>query len=245
MANIGAALPGCQLPAAAGRPACCQAGHPMQAASPIMPQRRFGYGANSPERQALFQTGWFTVGLLTQTLIVHMIRTERIPFLQEVRAGLGRAELPLQRASAWVGTAAAAATCRLGCRSRVGQLLMPCALPEGGFFVLLQVAAWPVVVMTLLISGALPGPPMFRVWVLLQLLCLPEGASSASCPKPRVPALLPCAAVGLALPYTPVGGVEGMAPLPPSFYGWVAATLAGGPPVLLPCLPLIPAVHQR
>jgi hypothetical protein len=45
--------------------------------------RRFVYGANSPERQALFQTGWFNVGLLTQTLIVHMIRTERIPFLQE------------------------------------------------------------------------------------------------------------------------------------------------------------------
>jgi Mg2+-importing ATPase len=35
-------------------------------------------------------------------------------------------------------------------------------------------------------------------------------------------------AVGLALPYTPVGRVEGMVPLPPSFYGWMAATVAGG-----------------
>jgi len=39
-------------------------------------------GANSPERQALFQTGWFVVGLLTQTLVVHMVRTPRLPFVQ-------------------------------------------------------------------------------------------------------------------------------------------------------------------
>ncbi|HKE11992.1 MAG TPA: magnesium-translocating P-type ATPase [Myxococcota bacterium] len=43
-------------------------------------------GANSPERQALFQSGWFVEGLLSQTLIVHMIRTQRIPFLQSVAA---------------------------------------------------------------------------------------------------------------------------------------------------------------
>lgn len=30
----------------------------------------------------LFQTTWFTVGILTQTLIVHMIRTQKIPFIQ-------------------------------------------------------------------------------------------------------------------------------------------------------------------
>lgn len=47
--------------------------------------RRFFYSANTLSRQSLFQTGWFTVGLLTQTLIVHMIRTQRVPFLQEVR----------------------------------------------------------------------------------------------------------------------------------------------------------------
>ncbi|MEJ5126901.1 magnesium-translocating P-type ATPase [Comamonas sp. MYb21] len=40
------------------------------------------FGANTPERQALFQSGWFVVGLLTQSLIVHMIRTMRIPFIQ-------------------------------------------------------------------------------------------------------------------------------------------------------------------
>ena len=31
---------------------------------------------------ALFQTGWFVEGLLTQTLIVHMIRTRKVPFVQ-------------------------------------------------------------------------------------------------------------------------------------------------------------------
>ena len=36
--------------------------------------------------QSLFQSGWFVVGLLTQTLIVHMIRTEKIPFLQSTAA---------------------------------------------------------------------------------------------------------------------------------------------------------------
>ncbi len=44
------------------------------------------FGANIPEMQSLFQTGWFVVGLLTQLLIVHMIRTQHIPFLQSTAA---------------------------------------------------------------------------------------------------------------------------------------------------------------
>lgn len=47
------------------------------------------FDANTPDHQTLFQSGWFVVGLLTQTLIVHMIRTPKIPFLQS------RAALPL------------------------------------------------------------------------------------------------------------------------------------------------------
>jgi Mg2+-importing ATPase len=42
----------------------------------------FALGANTIEEQSLFQTGWFVVGLLTQTLIVHMIRTEHVPFVE-------------------------------------------------------------------------------------------------------------------------------------------------------------------
>ncbi|MES2402649.1 MAG: magnesium-translocating P-type ATPase [Pseudomonadota bacterium] len=39
----------------------------------------FVFKANTVEHQTLFQSGWFVVGLLTQTLIVHMIRTPKIP----------------------------------------------------------------------------------------------------------------------------------------------------------------------
>jgi P-type Mg2+ transporter len=38
--------------------------------------------ANTPAHQSLFQSAWFVEGLLSQTLIVHMIRTRRIPFIQ-------------------------------------------------------------------------------------------------------------------------------------------------------------------
>jgi Mg2+-importing ATPase len=40
------------------------------------------FKANSPAHQSLFQSGWFIEGLLSQTLIVHMIRTRKIPFIQ-------------------------------------------------------------------------------------------------------------------------------------------------------------------
>ncbi|AGR61629.1 Mg(2+) transport ATPase P-type [Salmonella bongori N268-08] len=42
----------------------------------------WGFHANTPEAQTLFQSGWFVVGLLSQTLVVHMIRTRRLPFIQ-------------------------------------------------------------------------------------------------------------------------------------------------------------------
>lgn len=40
------------------------------------------FGCDSSAHQSLFQSGWFVEGLLSQTLIVHMIRTRRIPFVQ-------------------------------------------------------------------------------------------------------------------------------------------------------------------
>ena len=39
-------------------------------------------GANTVDTQALFQSGWFVEGLLSQTLIVYMIRTRKVPFFQ-------------------------------------------------------------------------------------------------------------------------------------------------------------------
>ena len=40
------------------------------------------FSANTVAEQGLFQSGWFVVGLLTQTLVVHMIRTPKLPFIQ-------------------------------------------------------------------------------------------------------------------------------------------------------------------
>ncbi|MGH2644886.1 MAG: magnesium-translocating P-type ATPase, partial [Chitinophagaceae bacterium] len=42
------------------------------------------YKANSDTHQFLFQSGWFIEGLLTQTLIVHVIRTKKVPFIKSV-----------------------------------------------------------------------------------------------------------------------------------------------------------------
>jgi Mg2+-importing ATPase len=49
----------------------------------------FVFSANTMAGQTLFQSGWFVEGLLTQTLIVHMLRTSKIPFIQS------RASTPL------------------------------------------------------------------------------------------------------------------------------------------------------
>ena len=40
------------------------------------------FKCQGPETEALFQSGWFVEGLLSQTLIVHMIRTRKVPFVQ-------------------------------------------------------------------------------------------------------------------------------------------------------------------
>ncbi|TPQ27698.1 magnesium-translocating P-type ATPase [Methylomonas koyamae] len=42
----------------------------------------FVFQATTVDQQALFQTGWFVESLMTQTLIVHIIRTPKIPFFQ-------------------------------------------------------------------------------------------------------------------------------------------------------------------
>ena len=42
---------------------------------------------NNLSQQGLFQSGWFVVGLLTQTLVVHLLRTPKLPFIQSRAAG--------------------------------------------------------------------------------------------------------------------------------------------------------------
>ena len=45
------------------------------------------FGANSPAEQSLFHSGWFILGLLSQTLIFHVIRTSKVPFIQSIASG--------------------------------------------------------------------------------------------------------------------------------------------------------------
>ncbi|MFF2050890.1 magnesium-translocating P-type ATPase [Leifsonia sp. NPDC058194] len=49
----------------------------------------FVFQANSPAHAALFQSGWFVESIISQTLIVHLLRTKRLPFAQS------RASLPV------------------------------------------------------------------------------------------------------------------------------------------------------
>ena len=42
----------------------------------------FLFGARHQATAPLFQTGWFVESLLTQTLIIHVIRTNKVPFIQ-------------------------------------------------------------------------------------------------------------------------------------------------------------------
>jgi len=44
----------------------------------------FYYQTYSQQDLILFRSAWFVEGLLMQTLIIHLIRTEKIPFIQEI-----------------------------------------------------------------------------------------------------------------------------------------------------------------
>ena len=52
----------------------------------------YSHAGTTPEMktyyESLFHTGWFVESILTQTLIVHIIRTNRIPFLQSIASPL-------------------------------------------------------------------------------------------------------------------------------------------------------------
>ncbi|MGE6446790.1 magnesium-translocating P-type ATPase [Pseudomonas bubulae] len=87
------------------------------------------FSANSVEMQTLFQSGWFIEGLLSQTLVVHMLRTRKIPFFQST-------------------------------------------------------AAWPVIMMTLIVI-----------------------------------------VLGIYVPFSPLGTMVGLEPLPLSYFPWLVATL--------------------
>jgi Mg2+-importing ATPase len=81
------------------------------------------------EKVSLFQTGWFVESLLTQTLIIHVIRTSKIPFLQS------RASWPLIATTAVIMT--------------IGVLLPTSLLGPYLGFTALPPLYWPLLVLTL------------------------------------------------------------------------------------------------
>ena len=42
----------------------------------------FVFKFNTIEKAIMFQSGWFVFGILSQTLIIHLIRTSKIPFFE-------------------------------------------------------------------------------------------------------------------------------------------------------------------
>jgi Mg2+-importing ATPase len=104
----------------------------------------FVFGCWEPSHAPLFQTGWFVESLLTQTLIIHVIRTSKIPFFQS------RASYPLIATSVaimvigiWLPT------------SPLGPALGFTALPH---------LYWPLVALTLLAYVVLTQ--VVKTWLL-------------------------------------------------------------------------------
>jgi P-type Mg2+ transporter len=93
---------------------------------------------------ALFQTGWFVESLLTQTLVIHVIRTAKVPFLQS------RPSSVLALTSAAVMTAGVA---------------LPFSPIRGQLgFTALPPAYWPLLALTLL--GYLVLTQVVKAWLL-------------------------------------------------------------------------------
>jgi Mg2+-importing ATPase len=83
-----------------------------------------------PSRASLFQTGWFVESLMTQTLIIHIIRTNKIPFIQSMPS------VPLILTS--------------GIIMAVGMWLPYSGLASSLGFTELPVLYWPILLLTLL-----------------------------------------------------------------------------------------------
>ncbi len=102
-----------------------------------------------PARASLFQTGWFVESLLTQTLIIHVIRTNKIPFLQS------RASWPLMLTSVIV----------MG----IGIYLPHSPFASALGFVGLPALYWPLIVLTLLsyvvLTQFVKGFLLKRAWL--------------------------------------------------------------------------------
>ena len=43
----------------------------------------FVFKFNEPSKAGFFQCGWFMFGVITQTVVIHTIRTPKLPFIQD------------------------------------------------------------------------------------------------------------------------------------------------------------------
>jgi Mg2+-importing ATPase len=101
-------------------------------------------GPDSTYAAALFQTGWFVESLLTQTLIIHVIRTNKIPFIQS------RASWPLIMTT--------------GAIMLVGMWLPSSPIGKWLGLVPLPIQYWPLLLLTLVSYVALTQS--VKVWLL-------------------------------------------------------------------------------
>lgn len=97
-----------------------------------------------PARASVFQTGWFVESLMTQTLIIHVIRTNKIPFLQS------RASVPL--------TLTTLSIMAFGAWLPYSPLGPPLGLAQ------LPMLYWPVLLLTLVSYMGLTQ--LMKVWLL-------------------------------------------------------------------------------
>ena len=105
------------------------------------------FKASDPSRASLFQTGWFVESLMTQTLIIHVIRTNKIPFLQS------RASLPLTVTTLTI--------------MAFGMWLPYSPIATALGFTHLPPMYWPILLFTLL--GYLGLTQAIKVWLLRKL----------------------------------------------------------------------------
>ena len=97
-----------------------------------------------PSRASVFQTGWFVESLMTQTLIIHVIRTNKIPFIQS-------------RAS-WMLTATTLSIMALGAWLPYSPLASSLGLAH------LPQMYWPILMVTLLSYVGLTQT--IKIWLL-------------------------------------------------------------------------------
>jgi Mg2+-importing ATPase len=102
----------------------------------------FLFGARAPAQAALFQTGWFVESIISQTLIIHVIRTSRLAFIES------RASVPLMLTS--LGVCA------------VGAMLPYSPFADALGFVPLPPLYWPLLALMVLAYLALTH--IMKVW---------------------------------------------------------------------------------